>query len=114
SDVTSDVRQGTAFRLHIPGKSRPIAIRIKVHGTHNVTNALAAAAVGAALALSGSMIAQGLGRFRPASMRAAVQLLAQWNPARERIAVLGDMLELGPETRQMHRDVGQFLATQRL
>ena len=138
SDVTSDVRQGTAFRLHLPGKSRPTAIRIKVHGTHNVTNALAAAAVGAALALSGSMIAQGLGRFRPAamrsqvvthhgvhiindcynanpaSMRAALQLLAQWNPARERIAVLGDMLELGTETRQMHRDVGQFLATQRL
>jgi UDP-N-acetylmuramoyl-tripeptide--D-alanyl-D-alanine ligase len=138
SEVTFDVRQGTAFRLHLPGKSRPTAIRIKVHGTHNVTNALAAAAVGAALALSGSMIAQGLGRFRPAamrsqvvthhgvhiindcynanpaSMRAALQLLAQWSPARERIAVLGDMLELGPETRQMHRDVGQFLATQRL
>jgi len=90
------------------------------------------------LSLSGSMIAQGLARFRPAamrsqvvthhgvhiindcynanpaSMRAALQLLAQWSPARERIAVLGDMLELGPETRQMHRDVGQFIATQGL
>jgi UDP-N-acetylmuramoyl-tripeptide--D-alanyl-D-alanine ligase len=138
SGVTSDVRQGTTFRLHLPGKSRPTTARIKVHGTHNVTNALAAAAVGAALNLSGSMIAQGLGRFRPAAMRsqvvthhgvhivndcynanpasmkAALQLLAQWSPARERIAVLGDMLELGPETGQMHRDVGQFLATQGL
>jgi UDP-N-acetylmuramoyl-tripeptide--D-alanyl-D-alanine ligase len=50
----------------------------------------------------------------PASMKAALQLLAQWSPARERIAVLGDMLELGPETRQMHREVGQVLATQGL
>jgi UDP-N-acetylmuramoyl-tripeptide--D-alanyl-D-alanine ligase len=138
SRVTSDARQGTTFRLHLPGKSRPTIVRIKVHGTHNVTNALAAAAVGASLNLSGSMIAQGLGRFRPAAMRsqvvthhgvhfindcynanpasmkAAVQLLAQWSPARERIAVLGDMLELGHETGRMHRDVGQFLAAQGL
>jgi UDP-N-acetylmuramoyl-tripeptide--D-alanyl-D-alanine ligase len=138
SRITFDVRRGTAFRLHLRGKSRPTIIRIKVHGTHNVTNALAAAAVGAALNLSGSMMAQGLGRFRPAAMRsqivthhgihiindcynanpasmkAALQLLAQWSPARERIAVLGDMLELGPETGHMHREVGQFLATQGL
>jgi UDP-N-acetylmuramoyl-tripeptide--D-alanyl-D-alanine ligase len=50
----------------------------------------------------------------PASMKAALQLLAQWTPARERIAVLGDMLELGSETGLMHRDVGQFLAAQGL
>ncbi|TLY25601.1 MAG: UDP-N-acetylmuramoyl-tripeptide--D-alanyl-D-alanine ligase, partial [Nitrospirae bacterium] len=72
SGVTSDVRQGTTFRLHLPGKSRPTIVRIKVHGTHNVTNALASAAVGSALNLSGSMIAQGLGRFRPAAMRSQV------------------------------------------
>ena len=47
-------------------------------------------------------------------MKAALQLLAQWSPAHERIAVLGDMLELGPETGRLHRDVGQFLATQKL
>jgi UDP-N-acetylmuramoyl-tripeptide--D-alanyl-D-alanine ligase len=138
SGIMSDARQGTTFRLHLPGKSRPTIVRIKVHGTHNVTNALAAAAVGASLSLSGSMIAQGLGRFRPAAMRsqvvthhgvhiindcynanpasmkAALQLLAQWSPARERIAVLGDMLELGSETARMHRDVGEFLAAQGL
>src|SRR4029078_2820259 len=129
---------GTTFRLHLPGKSRSTTVRIKVHGDHNVTNALAAAAVGTALNLSGAMIAQGLGRFRPAAMRsqivthhgihiindcynanpasmkAALQLLAQWSPARERIAVLGDMLELGPESGQPHQDVVQFLATQRV
>jgi UDP-N-acetylmuramoyl-tripeptide--D-alanyl-D-alanine ligase len=138
SQVTSDARQGTTFRLHLPGKIRPTIVRMKVHGTHNVTNALAAAAVGIALNLSGVMIAQGLSRFRPAAMRsqvvtlhgvhfindcynanpasmnAALQLLAQWRPARDRIAVLGDMLELGAETGRLHREVGQFLATQGL
>ncbi|RPH81738.1 MAG: UDP-N-acetylmuramoyl-tripeptide--D-alanyl-D-alanine ligase [Nitrospiraceae bacterium] len=138
SEVTSDARQGTTFRLRLPGKIRPTIVRMKVHGLHNVTNALAAVAVGAALNFSGSMIAQGLSRFRPAAMRsqvatyhgvhlindcynanpasmkAALQLLAQWSPARERIAVLGDMLELGPEAGRLHRDVGQFLAAQGL
>jgi UDP-N-acetylmuramoyl-tripeptide--D-alanyl-D-alanine ligase len=111
---------------------------MKVHGMHNVTNALAAAAVGFALNLPGAAIAQGLARFRPAAMRsqvvthhgvqivndcynanpasmkAALQLLAQWSPARERIAVLGDMLELGRENQQMHREVGQFVAALQL
>jgi UDP-N-acetylmuramoyl-tripeptide--D-alanyl-D-alanine ligase len=133
--VKTDVRHGTMFRLLLPGKVRHIIVRMKVHGTHNVTNALAAAAVGVVLNLPGAVIAQGLARFRPAEMRsqvmahqgvhiindcynanpasmqAAIQLLAQWSPARERIAVLGDMLELGMETQRLHRDLGRFLAT---
>jgi UDP-N-acetylmuramoyl-tripeptide--D-alanyl-D-alanine ligase len=133
--VSSDARKGTTFGLMLPGKSRHTPVVIKVHGVHNVGNALAAAAVGYALNLPGTAIPEGLGRFRPAAMRsqvvahrgiqivndcynanpasmkAALALLAQWSPARERIAVLGDMLELGRDTQQMHREVGQFLAT---
>ena len=48
----------------------------------------------------------------PASMRAAVQLLAELGAKQRTIAVLGDMLELGPEAKQMHRAVGAFLAGQ--
>ncbi len=134
ADVSSAASKGTSFRLFLPGKSRYTVVSIKVHGLHNVTNALAAAAVGFALNFSGDAIAQGLLRFRPAAMRsqivahhgvhiindcynanpasmkAAVQVLAQWSPARERVAVLGDMLELGRETQRLHRQVGQFLA----
>jgi len=136
--IQSDAKKGTTFQLLLPGKSRPTPVTIKVHGTHNVTNALAAAAVGCTLNLPGATIAQGLAKFRPASMRsqvlthqgiqiindcynanpasmkAAVQLLAQWQPARERIAVVGDMLELGPQSRHMHREVGTFMAGQGL
>ena len=134
TDVVSDAREGTTFGLLLPGKSRPTRVVIKVPGVHNVTNALAAAAVGFSLNLPGLMIAQGLAKFRPAAMRsqvvvhhgvqiindcynanpasmkAALQLLGEWTPARERVAVLGDMLELGREAQQMHREVGRFAA----
>jgi UDP-N-acetylmuramoyl-tripeptide--D-alanyl-D-alanine ligase len=86
------------------------------------------------LGLPGAVIAQGLSRFRPAAMRsqilvaqgvkvindcynanpasmkAALQLLAQSAPGRTKIAVLGDMLELGPGSARMHEDVGAFVA----
>ncbi|HTL62601.1 MAG TPA: UDP-N-acetylmuramoyl-tripeptide--D-alanyl-D-alanine ligase [Nitrospira sp.] len=133
-NIACDTRRGTTFGLLLPGKSRPTPVAIKVHGAHNVANALAAAAVGFSLNLTGTMIAQGLAQFRaaamrsqvmshhgvqiindcynanPASMQAALQLLGGWTPARERVAVLGDMLELGRDSHQLHRDVGRFAA----
>jgi UDP-N-acetylmuramoyl-tripeptide--D-alanyl-D-alanine ligase len=132
----SDGRDGTIFRLLLPGKVRHTIVRIKVQGSHNVTNALAAAAVGTVLGVSGAVIAQGLSRFRPAAMRsqvvvshgirvindcynanpasmkAAVQLLAQSGAGRKTIAVLGDMLELGSGAMRMHEEVGAFVAQQ--
>jgi UDP-N-acetylmuramoyl-tripeptide--D-alanyl-D-alanine ligase len=126
--------QVTTFGLLLPGKSRPTTVTIKVPGVHNVINALAAAAVGFSLNLPGGTIAQGLERFRPAAMRsqvlahqgvyiindcynanpasmkAALKVLAEWTPARSRVAILGDMLELGREAQAMHREIGQFAA----
>ncbi len=134
--VMSDGRDGTMFRLLLPGKVRHTIVRIRVQGAHNVTNALAASAVGTVLGLPGAVIAQGLARFRPAAMRsqvvlshgiriindcynanpasmkAAVQLLAQTGSGHKRIAVLGDMLELGPGAVRMHEEVGGFVAQQ--
>lgn len=136
TDVKSDGRNGTIFRLQLPGKVRHTIVRIHVQGDHNVTNALAAAAVGAVLGLPGAVIAQGLSRFRPAAMRsqvfvshgvtvindcynanpasmkAAVQLLVQRGAGRKKIAVLGDMLELGVNAVPLHEDVGMFVSQQ--
>jgi UDP-N-acetylmuramoyl-tripeptide--D-alanyl-D-alanine ligase len=39
----------------------------------------------------------------PESTRAALETLATWPAAARRIAVLGDMLELGPEAEALHR-----------
>ncbi len=134
TNIRSDGRNGTIFHLQLPGKIRPTIVRIQVQGAHNVTNALAAGAVGALLGLPGATIAQGLSRFRPAAMRsqvlvsrgvkliidcynanpasmkAAVELLAQAGENQRTIAVLGDMLELGPNAAQMHEEVGEFVA----
>ena len=48
----------------------------------------------------------------PASTRAAVRLLAQGAAKGRRIAVLGDMLELGPTTADLHAEVGAFVAAE--
>jgi UDP-N-acetylmuramoyl-tripeptide--D-alanyl-D-alanine ligase len=131
-------RDGTQFRLVLPERTRRTLVHIGVGGEHNVLNALTAAAVGVALGLSGATIAAGLAKFRPAAMRsqvemrhgvriivdcynanpastrAAVRLLAQASAKGRRIAVLGDMLELGPTTAELHAEVGEFVAAERI
>jgi len=47
----------------------------------------------------------------PLSMRAALDDLAAHETGGRRIAVLGDMLELGPAEDEHHRDVGAYAAT---
>ena len=134
-NVVADGRRGVRFDLTLPGKARPTAVALPAHGAHNLINALAAAAVGLVCDISGARIARGLSRFRPAAMRsqvetigavtvindcynanpasmdAAVQLLAELGSARRTIAVLGDMLELGPTAAALHREVGAHLAS---
>ncbi len=46
----------------------------------------------------------------PLSMRAALDDLARQQPAGRRVAVLGDMLELGPLEAQHHREIGAYAA----
>ena len=124
----------TAFRVRVPGRARAPQMSVGALGTHNVSNALAAVAVGHVLGLSLSKIAGGLGRFRPAdmrsqirwckgirvlhdcynanpvSMRAAVDLLVELGAGKRTVAVMGDMLELGPDAKRLHREVGGYLA----
>lgn len=132
--LTMGSRQGTQFLLRLPGRSKPQPVSIRVHGLHNILNALAAAAVGHAMGLNPGTIAEGLARFRPAAMRsqvltvggiriindcynanpasmkAAIDLLLALGAGGRTVAVLGDMLELGSSAPELHREVGAYLA----
>jgi UDP-N-acetylmuramoyl-tripeptide--D-alanyl-D-alanine ligase len=121
--------RGTLFTLRAGGKRA--RVQLKLSGQHNITNALGAAAIAHGQGLSLNVIRSGLESVKPypmrmqiekwngvgvindaynanpASMRAALETLAQIECRGEKIAVLGDMLELGRHTRQQHFHLGQ-------
>ncbi|MGE5484948.1 MAG: UDP-N-acetylmuramoyl-tripeptide--D-alanyl-D-alanine ligase [Ignavibacteriales bacterium] len=122
---------GTSFDLLAGGRSTRCFIGIP--GGHHVHNALAAACVGLHCGLGVEEIAEGLRAFRQASMRsefidaggirfindaynaspvstkAALTVLSQVAAGR-RVAVLGNMLELGDYTVPGHRETGEAVA----
>ena len=106
---------------------------LSVPGTHNLYNALAAIAVGEAFRVPKADIAKALKAFHatnmrmefrkgngfkivsdcynanPSSTRMALQTIGNMNVRGCRIAVLGDMLELGKASREMHREIGKLV-----
>ena len=129
SDLATDARGCPAFNLHTPeGVER---VQLNLLGTHNVANAMAAAAAAHALGVSLFGIATGLGAVQPVkgrtvaqlakngmrviddtynanptSMCAAVDILAGFSG--RTVLVLGDIGELGDWAEQGHRDVGEY------
>ncbi|MBI5580856.1 MAG: UDP-N-acetylmuramoyl-tripeptide--D-alanyl-D-alanine ligase [Deltaproteobacteria bacterium] len=128
-----DTAAGVDFELMLPAETVPILLN--AHGRFMVQNALAAAAVGHLLGLSGAEIAAGLGRFapvsgrmqvsrladgitliddtynaNPASMEAALAVLGSLRSGGRSILVAGDMRELGGEAGRMHREIGRLAA----
>ena len=124
---------GTRFDVVHKGVTYP-NFYIPVSGRHNVWAALYAFAVATLQGLSPEKIQNGLAHFRPAdmrqgitdfegvtliedcynaapeSMRAAIDVLCECAPKKgHRIAVLGDMLELGRQSIALHRAVGEYL-----
>jgi UDP-N-acetylmuramoyl-tripeptide--D-alanyl-D-alanine ligase len=119
--------QRTAFELRAVGHRTPVELPLP--GTHNVTNALAAAAAALALGMDVDDIARGLSDVQPAvgrltwragpygsrllddsynanpdSLEAGLALLAQ--AGARRWLVLGDMAELGARAEELHLQAG--------
>jgi len=124
--------EGLRFSLEAGGERE--SVNLAFAGRHNVTNALAAAAVGVALGLGLSEIARGLGNARPvkgrcgwreaggvrilddtynanpASVQAALDTAVAHRGNRRLLVVLGDMLELGAVAEEAHRETGRRVA----
>jgi UDP-N-acetylmuramoyl-tripeptide--D-alanyl-D-alanine ligase len=109
-----------------------IELELPFDSAHNMLNALAAVAAARAIgvhpsgrvnvrfsSMRGERVALGIGALvindcynaNPLSMRAALDDLASQHAEGRRVAVLGDMLELGPAEREHHRDIGAYAAS---
>jgi len=123
---------GMQFVLH--AGLRRCNIELNYLGQHNVSNALGAVALALGAGVKLPAIRRGLERVQPfsmrmqieeskgigiindtynanpASMQAALQTLAEIDCRGNRIAVLGDMFELGKQSAREHRQLGKFAA----
>ena len=121
---------GSTATIHTP--DAVFDVQIPLPGAHMVLNALAATAVGLQLGLTTEQIAAGIaavqavsGRSRvvqakdlvliddcynanPVSTKAALDLLSLADG--RKVAVLGDMFELGEKERELHGQVGAYVA----
>ena len=125
SDVEVDLA-GKVIHTHVP-----------LPGMHNVVNALGACACAVALDIDPAIIAEGVRQAKfpgmrseiivsdhltiindcynanPASMKAALSMLVD-SPHSTKVAVLGDMLELGKDARFWHEELGRWVAQARI
>jgi UDP-N-acetylmuramoyl-tripeptide--D-alanyl-D-alanine ligase len=134
-DVSAEGGHGTAsgtrFSLRVAGGAVDVALPLV--GPHFVTSFLAAAACAHVLGVAPEQMAAAAATLRPARHRGEVLRLGEgvtllddcYNsspealeaavaalgllPGRRRVAVLGDMLELGPSSRTLHRERGRSL-----
>ncbi|HXP22443.1 MAG TPA: UDP-N-acetylmuramoyl-tripeptide--D-alanyl-D-alanine ligase [Streptosporangiaceae bacterium] len=112
------------------------AVRLRLHGEHNITNALAAAALASELGMEPEAIAAGLSKAvarspwrmevterpdgvvivndaynaSPEAMTAALAALGVIARGRRAYAVLGRMAELGERSREFHEQAGVIAA----
>lgn len=130
TDVEPLGLKGTSCTIHLPEGS--FSCVVPIPGIHMVSNALAGSAVGSKLGLSTEEIKRGIeslpsipGRnhiiqtdrlillddcynANPVSMKASLDVLNMG--IGRKVAVLGDMGELGPDYAALHRSVGEYAA----
>ncbi len=132
TNVVDNAEEGVQFDITVKGSS--YTLRVPVPGIHNVYNALSAAAVGLELGMDMDEIRLGLLDFRPSKLRmeifetkmgikvvndvynanpdsmcAAISSLLGFRSQGRIAAVLGDMLELGEMTSDLHKTVGKHI-----
>lgn len=133
-EIVSHGLKGTSCRIHLGEEA--FQVMVPMPGRHMIYNALAAAAVGRTYGLTNEEIRRGIesleainGRFKmietdkflivddcynanPMSMKASLDVLQ--DGAGRRVAILGDMGELGENEIALHEDVGTHAAQCRI
>lgn len=134
NDIKINGIRGMSFNLIISENTQKV--EMKIVGLHHVNNAMAAAATALSLGMDIKTIADGLAEFRPfsgrmemvklrngsfllddsynanpASVREALMTLKDLKVHHNGFVFLGDMLELGTESEEMHRKIGMLIAT---
>ncbi len=130
--IAADESGNLSFILHVGNRQQPVVIDSP--GLHNASNCCAAAAIAHAAGTDFDTIVEGLTQFRsasnrmerltspqglrilndsynanPASVASGLRTLGQL-PSHARAAILGDMLELGEASDNLHRSVGNVAA----
>lgn len=124
--------RGTKFVLVAEGDER--TFELSLPGQHNLENLLAAIATARLVGISWDGIQEGVAALKPAYHRGvivewngatlyddtynsnpyaagrALELLAKATDAKRRVAILGDMLELGEDELKFHHDVGAAIS----
>lgn len=122
---------GTQFNIMLDNVT--YEVHLPVPGVHNVYNALAAIAVGREMDIPMNTIIDGIAQYSPGNMRqniiafngikiindaynaspqsmqASINVLEEISTSSRSIAVLGDMLEMGDMSKEMHYSVGEFI-----
>lgn len=130
--VTNRGMDGVSYTVVCPDGTN-VEIDVQFPGEHMVANSMAAVLVGCEMGLDADEIANGVAKFIPSqlrlemrknkngvtvindtynanpdSVRAAIDVLL--SAAGRKICVLGDMLELGRASNDMHYEVGRYAA----
>jgi UDP-N-acetylmuramoyl-tripeptide--D-alanyl-D-alanine ligase len=133
TDIKPGMGIGSAFRVISPDWEAEFTLPLP--GRYNIQNALAAIAAASVYAIPPDEMSQALAQFQnlhqrseiltltgevtvvndcynsnPLAMERMLEALAVWPGARRRIVVAGEMLELGPTSPELHRDVGRKCA----
>jgi UDP-N-acetylmuramoyl-tripeptide--D-alanyl-D-alanine ligase len=139
ADVSAEYRvMGHQIEIDLKTPNGHSLARLELMGEHNVMNVLAASAVAVSLEIANEDIVQGLAQFNGVqgrlkvksglqhatviddtynanldSMKAAIDVLAayQAHESHQLIFVMGDMAELGNQSKAMHIEVGEYAQT---
>ena len=125
--------EGNVTKFMVTYKNERHEYEVNMVGRHNVYNTLAAIAAGFAMGLTPAEVREGLGHLEATKMRFELQKVKEWNVVNDaynaspmsmtaaintlselakgrKIAVLGDMLELGSVSEDAHLHVGEEVA----